>query len=67
MRRGEYADWLLRRENDWLALEVSGTTGGDWRGRLREKEEQVAKCTFPASRMAIVVGFDQPIVLARTV
>lgn len=67
LRRGEYADWLLQMEGRSLALEVSGTTTNDARGRLREKMEQVAHCTLPASRMAVVVGFVQPMILAETV
>jgi hypothetical protein len=66
LRRGEYADWLLLSAGRWLALEVSGTTTSDSRGRLAEKREQVARCTLPATRMALVVGFQQPVILAET-
>jgi hypothetical protein len=67
LRRGEYADWLLQTDDQSLALEISGTTTEDGRGRLKEKREQVARCTLPASRMAVVVAFIQPMILAGTV
>jgi hypothetical protein len=67
IRRGEYADWLLQIEGRSLALEVSGTTTDDVRGRLQEKKSQVARCTLPATRMAVVVGFRRPMILAGTV
>ncbi len=67
VRRGEYADWLLQTDGQSLALEVSGTVTDDGRGRLKEKKEQVARCTLPASRMAVVVAFMQPMILAGTV
>ena len=67
LRRGEYADWLLQADGRSLALEVSGTTTNDARSRLQEKKEQVERCTLPATRMAVVVAFAQPIILAGTV
>lgn len=67
LRRGEYADWLLQFDGRSLALEVSGTATEDAHGRLREKKEQVARCTLPATRMAVVVGFVGPMILAETV
>jgi hypothetical protein len=67
MRRGEYADWLLQTDGQSLALEISGTMTDDARGRLHEKKKQVARCTLPVSRMAVVVAFVQPMILAGTV
>lgn len=67
LRRGEYADWLLQIDGRSLALEVSGTTTNDARSRLKEKKEQVTRCTLPATRMAVVVAFVQPMILAGTV
>lgn len=67
LRRGEYADWLLQVDGRSLALEVSGTTTNDARSRLQDKTEQIARCTLPATRMAVVVAFVQPMILAGTV
>lgn len=64
MRRGEYADWLLRQPNRRLALEVSGTIYRDERVILNEKIRQVAGCLLPVERLAIVVAFDRPLILA---
>lgn len=64
LQRGESADWLLRNEAGWLALEVSGTTAGDPLARLAEKKRQVARCSLPADRLAIVVAFDRPSIVA---
>lgn len=67
LRRGEYADWLLQANGRSLALEISGTTTNDARSRLQEKKQQVERCTLPATRMAVVVAFVQPMILAGTV
>ena len=67
LRRGEYADWLLQAGGQSLALEVSGTTTSDARSRLQEKKEQVVRCTLPVTRMAVVVAFVKPLILAGTV
>jgi hypothetical protein len=67
LQRGEHADWLLSKANRWLALEVSGIMEGDASGRLKQKEEQVGKCTLPADRLAVVVQFDAPLILASTI
>jgi hypothetical protein len=64
LQRRERADWLLHNEEAWLALEVSGTAEGDPAARLREKIEQVAQCSLPAERLAIVVAFDKPSIVA---
>ena len=65
LRRGESADWLLRNQVGWLALEVSGTIAGDAFIRLEDKKQQVAGCTLPADeRLAIVVSFDIPLIVA---
>lgn len=64
LQRGESADWLMRNETGWLALEISGTTAGDPHARLEEKKEQVAQCSLPADRLAIVVAFDRPCIVA---
>ena len=64
LQRGESVDWLLRNEAKWLALEVSGMRTGDPSERLRAKMQQVARCTLPASRLAIVVAFETPSLMA---
>lgn len=67
LQRGESADWLMRRDEQWMALEVSGTLSGDAAARLREKVAQVAKCSIPAERLAVVVAFDAPTIFAGSV
>jgi hypothetical protein len=67
LQRGESADWLLHSEVGWLALEVSGMIAGDVLTRLKEKKQQVARCTLPADRLAIVVAFDKPLIMAGSV
>jgi hypothetical protein len=64
MRRGEHADWLLRKPGRSLAVEISGTVDGDEHVRLRQKKTQVARCSLPVERLAIVVAFDRPLILA---
>jgi hypothetical protein len=64
LQAGEKADWLLQNDGGWLALEVSGTAEGDPFVRLEEKKQQVAQCSLPAERLAVVVGFDGPSILA---
>jgi len=64
LQRGESADWLLRRETGWLALEVSGTDAGDAAVRLEAKKQQVGLCTLPVERLAVVVAFNAPEILA---
>ena len=64
LQRGEFADWLLRSEAGWLALEVSGTISGEPLARLEQKKQQVARCALLASRLAIVVVFDRPLIVA---
>ena|ERR1022692_917982 len=66
MQRGESADWLLQNDAGWLALEVSGTIAGDPFVRLEEKKQQVTRCSLPASRLAIVVAFDGPSIVAAS-
>jgi hypothetical protein len=63
LQRRESADWLLRNEAGWLALEVSGTVEGDPFARLNEKKRQVARCSLPAKLLAIVVVFARPTIL----
>ena len=69
LQRGERADWLLYRDSgvDSLALEVSGTIEGNPSSRLEEKKKQVAACTLPALKLAVVVGFDRPVLMAGDV
>lgn len=67
LQRRESADWLMHNEVGWLALEVSGTIAGDPVARLREKREQIARCTLVADRLAIVVAFDRPLIMAGSV
>ena len=64
LQRWERADWLLRNERGWLALEVSGMAEGDPFARLKDKQLQVALCSLPAERLAIVVAFDRPSIVA---
>jgi hypothetical protein len=67
LQRGESADWLLHNDGGSLALEVSGTAAGDPYVRLQEKKRQVARCSLPASRLAVVVAFGGPSILAGRV
>lgn len=68
LQRRESADWLMHNEVGWLALEVSGTIAGDPVARLKEKKEQVARCTLAVDdRLAIVVAFDRPLIMAGSV
>jgi hypothetical protein len=64
MRRGEHADWLLRKPGHGLALEVSGTIDGNERTRLNEKKQQIGRCRLPVERLAIVVAFGTALILA---
>ena len=66
-RRGEYADWILEKDGSWCAMEVSGVAIGGASGRLREKVAQVRRCTLPAVRLAVVVQFESPQILAKNV
>jgi len=66
LQRGESADWLLQDGTGWLALEVRGTISGDPVARLEEKKRQVARCSLPAGRLAIVVAFDRPSIVAAS-
>lgn len=67
LQRGESADWLLRNEKSAMALEISGMAEGDRFRRLEQKREQVARCSLPVEKLAIVVAFDGPFILARSV
>ena len=67
LQRGEYADWLMTKPKGWLALEVSGMISGDSKNRLKEKTEQVNHCSLPVDRIAVVVAFDTPRILAASV
>ena len=65
LQRGESADWLLWKEGGWLALEISGTTTGNPHTRLEEKKRQVGRCLLAVdNRLAVVVAFQEPIILA---
>jgi hypothetical protein len=64
IQQGEYADWLMQREADFMAVEVSGTAEGNAFTRLKEKKQQIARCSLPAERIAIVIAFDKPLILA---
>lgn len=66
LQRRERADWLLVNQGRWLALEVSGTADGDPFARLQEKKQQVALCSLPAERLAVVVAFDSPSIAAES-
>jgi hypothetical protein len=63
----ESADWLMQNEVGWLAMEVSGTIEGDPVARLKQKKHQVGRCSLAAYRMAIVVAFDRPLIMAGSV
>jgi hypothetical protein len=67
LQRGESADWLLRNEAGWLALEVSGMIAGDPLARLKQKQHQVSRCSLPVDRLAIVISFDRPLIMASSV
>jgi hypothetical protein len=66
-RRGEYADWILGKDKEWCALEISGVAEGSATQRLREKVAQVKRCTLPAERLAVVVQFGTPQILAENI
>jgi hypothetical protein len=65
LQQTEGADWLLSKERRWLALEVSGTAAGDPFARLEDKKRQViGRCSLGAERLAVVVAFDGPSIVA---
>ena len=66
LQRLEKADWLLENQGHWLALEVSGTADGDPFTRLKEKRSQIAQCSLSAERLAIVIAFDRPSIVAES-
>jgi hypothetical protein len=66
LQRSESADWLLHAEARWLALEVSGVALGDPSDRLHDKKRQVSRCSLPAERLAVVVSFERPAILAES-
>lgn len=66
LQEGEHADWLLRGKHDeFIGLEVAGTDHGDPRARLRRKLADVAEFELPGIRVACVVHFQGPEVIAR--
>ena len=67
LQRGESADWLMFNKSGWLALEVSGMISGDHAGRLSQKKEQISRSTIPATRLAIVVSFKDPLILVGSI
>lgn len=67
LQRGEYADWLMTKPKEWLAMEVSGMMSGDTKTRLKQKKKQVARCSLPVDRVAVVVAIDTPLILAASV
>jgi hypothetical protein len=66
MQRWERADWLLVNGSSSLALEISGTADGDPAARLMEKRRQVSLCLSAQERLAVVVVFDRPAILAAS-
>lgn len=65
LQQGEAGDWLLEDDDENLvALEVSGTDGGDWESRLRLKTEQVAGAQSGCRRTACVVELASPYAVA---
>ena len=66
LQRGERADWLLFNEAGWLALEVSGMISGNPLTRLKEKQQQIARCSLPTDLLAVVVVFDRPLIMASS-
>jgi len=66
LQKGESADWLMVNNDSCLALEVSGTISGDLTSRLSEKMKQVVRCSLPVEKLAVVVRFETPSVLAAS-
>lgn len=66
LQRGERADWLLGNGTGWMAIEVSGTITASPQSRLAEKKQQLSHCSLPAERLAVVVAFHCPTILAGT-
>lgn len=64
LQQKEHADWLLQNDKGWLALEVSGTAEGDPFARMKEKKQQIGQCSLAAERLAVVVAFDRPTIVA---
>jgi hypothetical protein len=67
LQQGEYADWLMETPTGSMAVEVSGTAAGDERARLEEKKRDVARCSLPVERLAVVVAFERPSIMAGSV
>jgi hypothetical protein len=67
LQREECADWLLEKEGARMAIEVAGTRKGDPFARLKAKQRQISGCVLPADRLAIVVAFDTPSIVAGKV
>ena len=67
LQRGESADWLLRdADNELVALEVSGTDGGDGGRRLRDKTLQARRALVASRHAACVVELAFPRAVLRT-
>ena len=64
MASGRTGSYIGIRALRALALEVSGKIEGNPSSRLEEKKRQVAACTLPALKLAVVVGFDKPVLMA---
>ncbi len=47
-----------------MAVEVSGTATGDPLARLEVKKRQVAGCSLPVERLAVVAAFAKPSIMA---
>ena len=64
LQRFERGDWLMENQAGSMAVEVSGTVSGDPLARLAEKMRQVSGCSLPVVRLAVVVAFEEPSILA---
>jgi hypothetical protein len=65
--RFERGDWLMENQAGSMAVEVSGTAAGDQLARLKEKKGQVARCSLDVERLAVVVRFEGPSIMASSV
>jgi hypothetical protein len=63
LQRDDFADWLLvhTATRHTIALEVSGTDDGDANARMREKIDQMQRCSLPVhQRAACIVRYADP-------
>jgi hypothetical protein len=67
LQRFERGDWLMQNKVGSMAVEVSGTATGDPLARLEVKKRQVAGCSLPVERLAVVGAFAKPSIMAGSV